>query len=70
MPHTDWEELYLRAALEVSGQKMAGRISATREAIAGRQHDLRNDSDHHAERQQIENAMKALSVLEAETQEW
>jgi uncharacterized protein YbcC (UPF0753/DUF2309 family) len=65
-----WQELYMRTILEVSGQKMPERITATRQAISGRLHDLEHDSDHHAERQQIENALRALSVLEVETQQW
>lgn len=65
-----WQELYMRTILEVSGQKMPERIIATRQAISGRLHDLEHDSDHHAERQQIENALRALSVLEVETQQW
>ena len=65
-----WQELYMQTILEVNGQKMPERITATRAAIAGRLHDLEHDSDHHAERHQIENALKALSVLEVETQQW
>jgi hypothetical protein len=59
-----WEDLYLQTILEVNGQKMPKRITATRDAIAGRLRDLEHDSDHHTERYQIENALKALSVLE------
>jgi hypothetical protein len=62
-----WQELYLQTIMEVKGHKMPQRITATRQAISGRLHDLEHDSDHHAERYQIENALKALSVLEAET---
>jgi hypothetical protein len=65
-----WQERYMQTILEVSGQKMPERITATRQAIAGRLHDLEHDSDHHAERHQIENALKALSQLEVETQHW
>jgi hypothetical protein len=68
--NTSWEERYLQTILEVNGQKMAERISATRAAIAGRLHDLEHDSDHHAERHQIENALRALSQLEVEVQQW
>jgi hypothetical protein len=68
--NTSWEERYLQTILEVNGQKMAERISATRAAIAGRLHDLEDDSDHHAERHQIENALRALSQLEVEVQQW
>jgi hypothetical protein len=67
---TKWDELYLRTILEVNGHKMPERITATRQAISGRLLDLEHDSDHHAERQQIENALKSLSVLEIETQGW
>ena len=63
-----WQEWYMQTILEVSGQKMPERITATRQAIAGRLRDLEHDSDHHAERHQIENALRALSVLEDEVQ--
>jgi len=65
-----WQERYMQTILEVSGQKMPERITATRQAIAGRLRDLEHDSDHHAERHQIENALRALSVLEDEVQHW
>jgi hypothetical protein len=65
-----WDELYVRTILEVNGRKMPERITATRQAISGRWHELEHDSDHHAERHQIENALRALSVLEIETQGW
>ena len=68
--NTSWEERYLQTILEVNGQKMAERISATRAAIAGRLHDLEHDSDHHAERHQIENALRALSQIEVRVQQW
>jgi hypothetical protein len=65
-----WEDRYMQTILEVNGQQMPERITATRQAISGRLHDLEHDSNHHAERQQIENALRALSVLEVETQQW
>jgi len=60
----------MQTILEVNGQKMPERITATRQAIIGRLRDLQHDSDHHAERDQIENALRALSVLEGEVQHW
>lgn len=65
-----WTEKYLRAALEVNGRNMALRIIAAREAVAERKKDLKGDSDHHAERYEIEAALKVLESLEAETREW
>jgi len=60
----------MQTILEVNGQKMPQRINATRHAIAERLHDLEHDNDHHAERHQIENALRALSQLEGEAQQW
>lgn len=68
--NTSWEEKYVQTLLEVNGQKMPERIVATREAIAGRLRDLEHDSDHHAERHKIEDALRALSVLEDEAKQW
>ena len=66
----NWEERYMQTIKEVNGQKMPERIAATRQAITGRLRDLEHDSDHHAERHQIENALRALSMLEGEVQDW
>jgi hypothetical protein len=67
---TKWDELYMRTILEGRGHKMPKRITATRQAISARWHDLEHDSDHRAERQQMEKALRALSVLEIEAQRW
>jgi len=68
--HKPWEEWYMQTILEVSGQKMPERISATRLAIARRLQDLEHDSDHHAERHEIASALRALSMLEDEVKQW
>jgi hypothetical protein len=65
-----WKERYMQTILEVDGEKMPERITATRQAIVGRLRDLEYDSDHHAERHQIENALTALSELEVEVKAW
>ena len=67
---TGWKERYMQTILEVNGQKMPERIAATRAAIAGQLHDLEHDSDHHAERHEIEKSLRALSELEVETRNW
>jgi hypothetical protein len=64
---TVWVEAYLRAALEVDGRKMRGRIVAAHEAVAGRLKDLEGNSDHHAERHEMQSALAALTSLEGET---
>ena len=70
MLHARWEESYMQAILEVNGNKMPERINATRDAISGRLQDLEHESDHHAERLQIESALRALSILEGEALSW
>lgn len=65
-----WVESYLRAALEVDGRKMPGRIVAAREAVAARLKDLEGNSNHHAERHEMQSALAALTCLEDETRIW
>ena len=62
----NWVESYLRAALEVDGQKMPWRIGTAREAIAVRLKDLKGNSDHHAERHEMQSALATLTRLENE----
>ena len=46
------------------------RIVAARQAISNRLQGLYGNPDHHAEREQIEDALRALAVLEAEIRNW
>jgi hypothetical protein len=62
----NWVESYLRAALEVDGQKMPWRIVSAREAIALRLKGLEGNSDHHAERHEMQLALATLTRLENE----
>ena len=68
--NTNWSDAYIRVALEVDVQKMPDRIVAARDAVADRLKNLEGDSDHHAERHEIEAAMAALISLEIETHIW
>lgn len=68
--NTPWMEAYLRAALEVDGQKMPQRIISAREAVAGRLKSLEGNSDHHAERHDMESALAALAILKDEARTW
>jgi hypothetical protein len=65
-----WTEAYIRAALEVDVHKMPDRIVAARDAVAGRLKDLEGNSDHHAERHEIQTALAALTCLELEARIW
>jgi hypothetical protein len=61
-----WFEVYKTAMLELDPQKLPERIVAAKEAVRLRLKDIEGDSDHHAERQQIEDALNSLRILERE----
>ena len=65
-----WEEVYALAALETDAERMPAQIATARRAIRGRLQDLEQDSDHHAERERMESALRNLDVIEAESKEW
>jgi hypothetical protein len=49
---------------------MPEQIVSAREAVAGRLKDLEGNSDHHAERHEMQSALAALASLEDETRIW
>jgi hypothetical protein len=65
-----WEAVYHRAVLEVDRQKVLEHIVAARQAIGERLQGLTENPNHRAERQQIEDALRASAVLEREAQTW
>jgi hypothetical protein len=69
-PVKKWEAVYHRAVLEVDGKKMPELIAAARQAIEERLQGLAGNPNHHAERQQVEDALRALTVLEWEAKHW
>lgn len=58
-----WTKLYKAALLEFESDKLIERIDRAEIAISDRLHDLRFDSDHHDERQLIQDAQNALRFL-------
>jgi hypothetical protein len=70
MSTEEWQAAYHSAVLEVDREKMPERIVAARQAISNRLRGLYGNPDHHAEREQIEDALRALAVLEAEIRNW
>ncbi len=58
-----WVTLYQAALLEFEPKKLIERIDLAEIAIRGRLQDLRFDSDHHEERQLIQDAQGALKFL-------
>ena len=58
-----WTTLYKAALLEFDSKKLVERIDLADIAINGRLHDLRCDSDHHEERQLMQDAQGTLRFL-------
>ena len=58
-----WFELYSAAVLELEPDRLIERVDAAESAIHGRLRDLQYDSDHHEERQLIEDAQRTLGFL-------
>ncbi|MGA8313349.1 MAG: hypothetical protein WB755_25220 [Terriglobales bacterium] len=58
-----WFDLYASAVLEVEPERLVERVDAAEAAIHGRLRDLQYDSDHHEERQLIEEAQRTLLFL-------
>lgn len=61
-----WFEAYRAAMLELDPRKLPGRIVAAKTAVQFRLTEIQGDADHHAERQQIEDALNSLRTLERE----
>jgi hypothetical protein len=62
----DWQLEYQAALLEVDPQKLLERVQAAEAAVFLRQQALVYGSDGHAERQAIEDAMRALRFIQTE----
>jgi hypothetical protein len=67
---SDWEQLYQAAVLETDWSKIEEHVHAADSAISARQHEL--SIDHGGtpeEKQRIQDALSALSVLRREVAE-
>ena len=58
-----WYRLYASAVLELERKQVIKRVDAAETAIHGRLRDLQYDSDHHEERQLMEDAQRTLAFL-------
>ena len=58
-----WYQLYASAVVELDPKQLIERVDATEAAIHGRLRDLQYDSDHHEERQLMEDAQRTLAFL-------
>jgi hypothetical protein len=58
-----WQNEYQAALIEVDPAKLGERIEAAEAAIYRRLQQLSQNSDHHTERQVIEDALRSLRFL-------
>lgn len=58
-----WYQLCAAAVMELDPQQLMARVDVAEAAIQGRLRDLRHDSDHHEERQRMEDAQRTLAFL-------
>ena len=58
-----WYGLYASAVLELEPKHVSEHVDAAEAAIHGRLRDLQSDSDHHEERQLMEDAQRTLEFL-------
>ena len=63
----EWRQHYQSALTETDRQKLMDRVTDAEDAIFNRLQSLAGNADHHAERQAIEDALKALRLLKRET---
>ena len=58
-----WYVLYADTVRELDRNLLLEGMAATEAAIESRLYDLRHDSDHHAERQAIDDAIRNLTLI-------
>jgi hypothetical protein len=61
--YPDWQNEYQTALIEVDPAKLGMSIEAAEAAIHRRLQQLSQNSDHHVERQVIEDALRSLRFL-------
>ena len=61
--YPEWQKQYQEALLEVDDTKLGSRIGAAEGLIFKRLQAISGNSDHHAERQAMEDALSSLRIL-------
>jgi hypothetical protein len=64
--YPEWQNEYAAALLETDPQELSGRVEAAETAIYKRLQQISQNSDHHTERQVIDDALASLKVLKKE----
>ena len=66
LKYPEWQKPYLDALVEPDHVKLQERIAAAQTAIFNRLQAISQSSDHHAERQAVQDALASLCVLKRE----
>jgi hypothetical protein len=61
--YAEWREPYQQALLELDKNKLRDHVAAAETAISNRLRIIAGDSNNHAERQAIADALSSLRVL-------
>jgi hypothetical protein len=61
--YAEWREPYQQALLELDQTKLSERIAVAKTSISNRLRAIAGSSNHHAERQAIDDALSSLRVL-------
>ena len=64
--YPDWQPQYEAVLLEYDPKKLMDRVTDTENAIFNRLQSLAGNSDHHPERQAIQDGVRTLRVLKRE----
>jgi hypothetical protein len=67
LSYPEWQQDYQAALLELDREKLRERVAAAETAIFKRLQAMSQDSDSHAERQAIEDALTNLRVLKRDS---
>jgi hypothetical protein len=65
--HSQWEELYRAALLELDVSRLAARIDLAEAAIQKRLQELKSSPDNAREQQAIQDAVQTLRALRRST---
>ena len=66
LKYPKWEREFQEAVLELNREELMDKIEKLETAIFVRLQELQSDSDHHSERQAIDDALATIRVLKKE----
>ena len=68
--YPEWQNEYQAALVELDAEKLKGRVEAAEAVIYKRLQQISQNSDHHTERQEIQDALASLRTLKRDALGW